>query len=103
MYLTLRERALEGLGMEVDYDYHTGRELIRRTADKLRDPPPEPPWVFFPGQPVDWSGWRQGGGHAWLLRVWLPFWRGLSPEERAAYLTRWPPPDDDWRAGVKLP
>lgn len=59
-----------------------------------------PPWKTFPGQPPWWSGWRQGESEAWLQRDWLPFWRTLNTTERCDYLTRWVPPDDDWREYV---
>ena len=55
-----------------------------------------PPWIEYPDNDPTWGGWRQGVSEAWLLEVWLPFWRGLSPEERARYLQKWPPPTDDW-------
>ena len=57
-----------------------------------------PPWIRYPGESPYWGGWRQGGSEAWLHDTWLPFWRALSAPEREAYLDRWPPPDDDWRA-----
>lgn len=33
-------------------------------------------------------------------QVFLPFWGRRRAEERAAYLRRWPPPDDGWRAAL---
>jgi hypothetical protein len=57
-----------------------------------------PPWLKFKGAEPMWSGWRQGNGEDWLVRLWLPFWRGLSEAGRDEYLRRWPPPDSDWYA-----
>ncbi len=54
----------------------------------------ELPWIAFPGA-EPWS-FKQGYNEAWLLGVFLPFWRRQRPEERAAYLKRWPPPADYW-------
>ena len=28
--------------------------------------------------------------------MFLPFWTELASEGRSEYLTRWPPPDEDW-------
>jgi hypothetical protein len=56
-----------------------------------------PPWREFPGNDPTWGGWRQGSSEAWLVDVWLPFWRALSPRERDEYLRQWPPPDEEWR------
>jgi hypothetical protein len=56
----------------------------------------EPPWEEFKWSDPMWSGWRQGISEAWLHDVWLPFWRGLSPDARARYLRAWPPPNADW-------
>ncbi len=55
-----------------------------------------PPWIKYPGNETWWGGWRQGTSEAWLVDEFLPFWRGLSPEDRQEYLTRWPPPDGEW-------
>jgi hypothetical protein len=59
----------------------------------------DPPWVAYPScgamGPI-WGGWRQGYGEHWLHETWLPFWRGLASEERAAYLRLHPPPSDEW-------
>ena len=56
----------------------------------------EPPWVFAPNT-EPWSGeWKQGGGEYWLLEIWLPFWQGLSLEQREKYLEKWEPPTKDW-------
>lgn len=58
---------------------------------------PDPPWVTYAGSSADWGGWRQGVSEVWLHEVWLPFWKSRSPEQRSAYLARWPPPDSEWR------
>lgn len=57
----------------------------------------EPPWIQYPNTEPWWGGWRQGESEEWLLRGWLPFWRGLDEDARAEYLRQWPPPDDDWK------
>jgi methyltransferase (TIGR00027 family) len=56
-----------------------------------------PPWVAFPLSTPLWAGWRQGISEGWLHTTWLPFWWSLSAAEGAAYLERWPPPDEQWR------
>ena len=61
-----------------------------------------PPWFRYPRTDPTWGGWRQGTSEAWLLDIWLPFWRALSPAERHAYLETWPPPDDEWRTYVTV-
>jgi hypothetical protein len=61
-----------------------------------QDSDPKPPWIEYPGNPPFWGGWRQGFSEAWLLKIWFQFWRHLTPEEKDAYLRRYPPPDDDW-------
>lgn len=49
-----------------------------------------PPWRAFPLLSPESMGWREGEGQHWLELAWRPFWRGLSPAERASYLERWP-------------
>ena len=49
-----------------------------------------PPWRAFPLLSPESMGWRQGEGQHWLELAWRPFWSGLSPDERARYLERWP-------------
>jgi len=53
-----------------------------------------PPWIAFPGA-EPWS-FKQGVNEAWMNQVFLPFWRGLTPEARCAYLDAWPPPHEYW-------
>ena len=50
-----------------------------------------PPWIEYPGNDPWWGGWRQGTSETWLLKVWLPFWKNLTAEEKDAYLLRGPP------------
>ncbi len=61
-----------------------------------QDSEPKPPWIEYPGSEPFWGGWRQGFSEGWRLRVWFPFWQRLTPEEKDAYLRRYPQPDDDW-------
>ena len=56
----------------------------------------QPPWLEYPGNESFWGGWRQGGGEAWLVNTWFPFWNQLTQEEQRAYLEQYPPPDEDW-------
>jgi len=56
-----------------------------------------PPWIQYPQSDPVWGGWRQGVSETWLHDVWLPFWRNITPEARAAFLDRNPPPTDEWR------
>jgi hypothetical protein len=66
----------------------------------VQEESPVPPWIKYPGHDPWWGGWRQGVSEAWLLDVWLPFWKALSPEEKERYLQTWSPPNDDWREYV---
>ena len=50
----------------------------------------EPPWIEFPGS-ESWN-FKQGTNQAWMRRIWRPYWKRLTEEERHAYLERWPPP-----------
>jgi protein-tyrosine-phosphatase/N-acetylglutamate synthase-like GNAT family acetyltransferase len=54
-----------------------------------------PPWVVFPEIPRRSIGWRMGGGE-WYLWTWSRWWQRLDAGTRAAYRTRWEPPED-WR------
>ncbi|WP_036096913.1 hypothetical protein [Leptospira weilii] len=55
-----------------------------------------PPWIEYPESYPSWGGWRQGESESWFCNTWLPFWKGLGPEERSLYLEDWAPPDEDW-------
>ncbi len=63
---------------------------------------PSPPWVAYPNRGPTWGGWRQGYGEAWLHEVWLPFWRAITPGARRRFLTRWPPPSEDWKHYLEI-
>lgn len=52
-----------------------------------------PPWIVFPGRDP-YVGWNQGIEGGWRDDAWFPFWRGLQPAERSAYLVRWAAPDE---------
>jgi len=52
----------------------------------------QPPWVVYPGQFPWWVGWRQGGGEAWLMSIWRPYWRSLDEQQQLDYLQQWSPP-----------
>jgi hypothetical protein len=60
------------------------------------EPQPPPPWRRYPGEDPWWSGWRQGEAEAWLLEIWLPFWRSLAEGARTEYLEKWAPPPE-WK------
>jgi hypothetical protein len=52
----------------------------------------EPVWVAFPHIPWGSIGWRMGAGeHYWY--TWMPWYRGLSLEERGQYKVVWPEPE----------
>jgi hypothetical protein len=70
--------------------------IVDQVRHYLPDKEPEPPWLMCPGTPPYSGGWRQGGGEGWIKNVWFPFWNRLAPDEKDAYLMRYPPPDDDW-------
>jgi hypothetical protein len=61
---------------------------------------PNPPWTQYPGEASYWAGWKQGSGYVWLLSVFLPYWSSATAEQRAQYLAKWPPPDEDWRSWI---
>jgi hypothetical protein len=61
---------------------------------------PNPPWIEFPGEAFYWAGWKQGSGHTWMSSVFTPFWLAATSSQREAYLTQWPPPDDEWRLWI---
>jgi len=44
----------------------------------------EPPWVIYPASEPKHYNW--GETKEWLNRVWMPFWKSLTPEERRAYV-----------------
>ncbi|WP_198386321.1 hypothetical protein [Burkholderia ubonensis] len=46
---------------------------------------PTPPWIAYPelGPSIAYS---QGEQEYWLLTVWLPFWKALSPQARDLYI-----------------
>ena len=59
----------------------------------------QPPWLRFPEageMGPTWGGWRQGYGEHWLHETWLPFWKAMTPSQRAAYLTANPAPTTEW-------
>ena len=41
-------------------------------------------------------GWDQGYGEGWKLKIWLPFWKGLSEAKQTEYLEKWQPPTEEW-------
>jgi len=60
-----------------------------------------PPWIMYPQCELMelgpmWGGWRQADGEVWLKRIWFPFWKRLTIEEREAYIKKWPPPTETW-------
>jgi hypothetical protein len=62
----------------------------------------DPPWVEFPGSDPILGPWRQGYGEAWLLNEFLPFWRGLTPDDRVLYLEKWPAPSPEWEEYLNI-
>lgn len=61
--------------------------LIRGIQGQLLPPPA--PWQAFPGiSDPDALGSLQGDIEYWWDHFWSPFWNGLSPVQREAYLTR---------------
>ena len=70
--------------------------IVDRVRRHLPDKEPKPPWIAYPGTAPFRGGWRQGFSEWWIRDVWFPFWKHLTPDEKDAYLTRYPAPDDDW-------
>lgn len=57
-----------------------------------------PPSVVFPDLKT-WDSRNQGLVEAYIDLNWLPFWNGLSLEEKAAYLDRWQV-SEEWRREI---
>jgi len=55
----------------------------------------DPPWVKYPNYPPADTFWRQAG-EPWFTLVWEPYWKSLTSEEQATYLSRWSVPEI-WR------
>jgi hypothetical protein len=72
------------------------RAFLLETATLNQAGAVPPPWRAFPTYSPVTMGWRQGNGEYWMMRVWQPFWSGLSPTERSQYLDRWEAPTE-WR------
>ncbi len=62
----------------------------------------KPPWVIHRDSPP-WDGfWKQGDGEFWKLHRFHPFFKGLTPEERVAYVDKWEAPNE-WRQNLLHP
>jgi hypothetical protein len=70
---------------------------------RLREQPPLPPWLAFPGLEPESMGWRMGAGetHLYELNVFLSH---CSAEERVAYVEKYPEPQGwaGWYSGEGL-
>src|SRR5205823_642628 len=85
----LNDEQLDRLRTVVDADLADGLRLAREYKDAI------PPWVWAPGSESTSSGaWRQGAGELWLDSIWLPFWQGLTVEQRVRYVERWKIPEN---------
>jgi len=58
---------------------------------ELQKNPPAPPWEAFPGMEPSSLGWRMGGGEDHTYKLYVYF-AHCTPEERAAYMARYPEP-----------
>ena len=54
-----------------------------------------PPWVELPGFPPGDFYWRDAG-QPWFNEVWETYWKSLTTEEQADYLSQWKVPET-WR------
>jgi hypothetical protein len=57
-----------------------------------------PTWIVFPGVPAD-EPHTQGAVDTYIECVWLPYWRALGEDEKAAYLDRHGA-SDAWREAI---
>ena len=69
--------------------------LEESLALNRRDGEPPPPWVAFP-RSRPFGGFNEGTNETWMHRCWVPFWSGLSLDERNAFLARHGAPSS-WR------
>ena len=74
------------------YVFAESSAFLREVMDFVRQSNiVRPPWITFPRM----SPFSGGNGvieGAWVREVWVPYWRGLAIQERAAVLTSNPPP-----------
>lgn len=59
-----------------------------------------PPWQLFPDMQPWQVAARQGVQEAWVDQVWRPFWAGLSPTQRDAYLAHWQA-SEPWQQAIR--
>lgn len=57
-----------------------------------------PMWVVFPELSAD-EVHNQGAVDGYIEHVWLPYWRMLPEDEKAAYLDKFQAPQD-WRETI---
>lgn len=59
----------------------------------------EPPWITFPIS-LPSVGWDDYFLEGWKLEIWIPFWDGLSEDEKKKYLEQWNSPDEEWKENI---
>ncbi len=97
-----RRRAKRGAAAREKLSYRWHRiwrsRMLRAAREEIRkNGPPEAPWQRFPKIPNSSSiGWRMGEGEGYLQFTFYPWWRSITPEQRAEYLEATNPPRD-WR------
>ena len=89
-YQALEDQHFQRLSNILDEQMVGALRMAKEHSDVI------PPWILGRGIPPWSMGWRQGGGEAWFHSIWIPFWKGLSEEERVAFVNRWDAPSD-WR------
>ena len=57
-----------------------------------------PPWVALHDLTPDDAA-NQGVAEAYIVLNWYPFWRSLTPSQKASYLDRWHA-SPDWRDAI---
>lgn len=57
-----------------------------------------PPWIALPGLDP-WEPATHGLAEVYFDLNWLPFWRTLTPEQKAEYLHRWNA-SPQWREAI---
>jgi hypothetical protein len=73
----------------------TNSIVLIEKIDNLHIEPP-PPWFAFPDVDPSTLGALQGSMAYWWDWLFSPFWSALDGNQRVNYLSRFPPPHEDW-------
>lgn len=73
----------------------TNSAALIEKIDALAIAPP-PPWIAFPDVDPSTLGALQGSMAYWWDWLFSPFWSTLDVVQQTSYLSRFPPPHEDW-------